>query len=1007
MRDISANGLAKLATKDGNESVIIVEIQWTNGGSKMLYGDIDVPEEGVRGVIQEVGGLDNVITISGVSQGTTGDSQELSFTFDDIDGNLKNILDQNDIHKRPVWVYQWFRGLAFADKFLLFKGQVSSPLEWHETDRTVRFDVINQIEDAEVGFSIEEGDFDFVPEDLVGVAWPLLFGTNIHVKALQVRSPYKGVLKTGFGIHDFAKAAKLDQLKNTCCPLVFRGWHVRYTTSGGIADPVFANEPGCYCKKIADEAQWEAELELQRTYEFPSITIIGGDIFPQGVTIILDICGSRVTGKFAGSPTNPSTTFNVQNYEHPQFRVLTIPEVRHWSNCGARSFSSYTTYDYPGGAYRTRDQVLFAPIVCGEEPPDEAELGWQYLTTFPRADFFWAEPGCEVFYIGEDDIVYVVNLLPSTILRVAAWRTFDSGVRELVTVPSDLYTTRVSNFNGYLVQELVLTQLLSRRNEGWEDDLYVSSESSVGPNTVNILIWLIQKYTNFAIDATSFNLVKARLTVYPMAVPLLERSNILGVLKDIAFQARCALVLRNDTFFIRYLSEEPAADFTITEDDVLPGSLIITHTETEELVTKYIAEWIFDHSKDKPNKAIYRYNLKTYGTQEETFDFFAYNVLKLVRKSATFWLIRMANTWRKVKLKTPMTKLQAEVFDVANVTLSDLSPVSVKCIVEQATYDSAKFEMSFTLWTPIRSGETLPFNFAWPRNISVSLLWPTADDVNNGVAGGTGPNVQVRPPSSHPLAQPQGFTANFQDATNCGQIAGSVSDHLSNQCRADHGDTRPSDLDDTAPSIDVPGEGEVNIPTNKNPLGQEPSSISDLADDIEQNKAEQQETVKDMTLGQDGGDSTESGVPPDADDAMDDLPEENPLTECYVCLYFWMFETVTLVELAAGGTSNTPGDQGRMISGAGSSFTSACFNSLELSEAKGQEWTRQGTDSFDAIVGKPWPHISSLQEWGWNRGLCEEPDDEDKTIVSWGDRNGGDQDDLFKEAMTGGSGGGP
>jgi hypothetical protein len=111
MRSISAAGLTKLAKKLGNESVIIVEIQWSEGGSKQLYGDVDVPAEGVRGVIQDVGGLDNVITISGVSQGTTSDSQELSFTFDDTDGSIKNILDNTDIHKRPVWVYQWFTGL--------------------------------------------------------------------------------------------------------------------------------------------------------------------------------------------------------------------------------------------------------------------------------------------------------------------------------------------------------------------------------------------------------------------------------------------------------------------------------------------------------------------------------------------------------------------------------------------------------------------------------------------------------------------------------------------------------------------------------------------------------------------------------------------------------------------------------------------------------------------------------------------------------------------------------
>src|SRR5207253_3052675 len=116
--------------------------------------------------------------------------------------------------------------------------------------------------------------------------------------------------------------------------------------------------------------------------------------------------------------------------------------------------------------------------------------------------------------------------------------------------------------------EIVFSRPLSWRGSGWSDDVYVTQTSSVGPNTVDILTYLIQKYTSHAIDSTSFNHVRTLLDNYPMHFPLLERKNILQVLQEIAYQARCALWLADDVFFIKYLPEEPTIDATIAESDV-------------------------------------------------------------------------------------------------------------------------------------------------------------------------------------------------------------------------------------------------------------------------------------------------------------------------------------------------------------------------------------------------------------------------------------------------------
>lgn len=997
MRTLTAAATTELAKQFGTEPVMVVEIQWTDGGSIFTYGDITDATNDVDGRILEVSGLDNVITINGVTQATTGESSQLSVTLDDRDGAIKNILDQNDIHKRPVWVYHWFPNLDYSDKFLLYKGQVSSPLEWHEGDRTVRFDIINELEDAEVGFSVEEGDIEFAPDSLYGKAWPLVFGTCIHVPALKLRQAFSGILRTGFGIHDFTIACKLDQINNMCCPLVFGGWRtVRSPAPPFSVDLIatFNEEPGCKCRRFQQINQWELDLSTQRSYEYGSLEILNGDIFPQNQQITLDICGAKVRGKMN------DTTFTVSSYVHPKRSELTCPETRRWLGCGVRVDQSQGGSSVGNGFYNARDQVpdfnTGVNPACGASGPenDRTNLGWDYLATFPTADFFWAEPGCEVFLEDTEEIVYVANLLPSTVLRVAAYRTFESGVRELVTVPSSLYTTRISDFNGYMVTEIVFNGELSRRGEGWEDEIYVSQTSSVGPNTVDILEWLIDKYTDFSTDAASFADVKTKIDNYPSHFPLLERRNIFEVLKDIAFQARCALYLRNDVFTILYLAEEPATDVTVTESDVLPKSLILTHTPTEDLVTKFVAEWKKDYAIDEPNKVIVRYNVKRYGTQEETFDFFIYNIRELVEKSATFWTIRMANTWRRLKFKTPITKLATEVFDVAEVTLPDFSGNTIKSLIEKATYDSDRQEIEFELWTPVRAGETTQFVFSWPAGIEIDNIWPTLDDQQQGNAGGSGPNVNVTAPALHPLSRPGQFQGASLKKTNCSKIGagspfGAASSIFIDGCRDDHGDKRPSDQDDEKPDVDVPGQGETDVPTTKNPTGgtQVGSSVwidNQFANEKEADQAN--DTVRNE-LANDGGGNTESGNPPPGN-PVEQLPcpdpeqDDSTPPECQVrCQWFEQ----RLTKVVFGGITEECGEMGVPLAAEDLGKQVLYFNSLQgaiaACEAVQATLPSEATDFINCNVYPAGGTIGvPLRDQAlWFGNMCEEMMEESET----------------------------
>ena len=108
-------------------------------------------------------------------------SQQIAITLDDTDGSLEQIFDTCDIHKRPVRVYQWFTGLDLSDRSWCSPGASTPPWVWNERDRTVKFTALPQIEDKEIGFSAEEGQFPYIPAGLVGKAWPMIFGTGLRL----------------------------------------------------------------------------------------------------------------------------------------------------------------------------------------------------------------------------------------------------------------------------------------------------------------------------------------------------------------------------------------------------------------------------------------------------------------------------------------------------------------------------------------------------------------------------------------------------------------------------------------------------------------------------------------------------------------------------------------------------------------------------------------------------------------------------------------------------------
>ena len=773
MRSISAAGLAKLAERHGNEPITIMEVDWVPGRAPRSYADRDV--DTIPGRIIEVGDLDNVI---GVSQNNS--SQSLDVTLDDTDGTIKAIFDGHDVHKRTARVYQWFEGLDLADKFLLFSGKISSPVVWNERDRTVKFTVVSQLEDREIGFSAEEGQFPYLPADLVGKAWPMIFGTVQDCPALQINHAVTGTTLTGVGViagsdlygrfplyntgsnEDAGIFASLCQISAQISTLwcAMACWeNVDDAKADDMLDQI--NQLEEQRGKIVAQAmsrklcaEWQRQKQLAdanaKGLGPNPIKILGGEDFPQDTPLVIDINGAWFWGHFHGQDFYVTRRYSEQLAEQAQDSYNQQTEECPYEDRGG----GVIDYDYRQevpcscmwadfGTCECRHHGFIIQTGSGSADQKSAD---------PILQQFWADAGATVRIHTSEPITYIVSITPGQVLAVKAYKQF-TGERRLVAVPNNLYRVETKTYGSVTAVEIVFDKPLSTiTDQGWGDDIYVTFQATAptyGPNIVDILIHLIGTYTDLGYDATSFSYVKDKLARFPANFPILDRKNTLQVLQEIAYQARCALWISNGKFYIKYLPEEPVAADIITVSDVdADKGVEVELTPTEDLVTKMKVKWRVswapgptDREKDKSEKTmILRHNVTRYGIQEEEYDWYIYNQPDTILKCATFWLIRKSHTWKRIKFQTFLEKLNLETFDCVNLDFAGgyVASGAVKALVEKANYNSADNTVDFECLVPVKAGTMSLYPFFWPANLEASATWPPSEDALNNDCGGGG-----------------------------------------------------------------------------------------------------------------------------------------------------------------------------------------------------------------------------------------------------------------------------
>lgn len=748
MRKLSPNALAKTTQQYASEPINLVNIQWKLGGDLAFYASKEIGKDKLDAIFlhpdfaeQHVTLDNNILAINTLSASTQIDGSstvsQVSITFDDRDKKLKQILDTTDIHRRPVYIYQAWADLGLEDMFLIFEGEVSSPIVWNEKERTVTINTVTQVKNVEIGFSPESANMFNLHEDLIGLAWPMPFGAVLYYEAVPLQVIPIGSTVNPFGIDDatidLQRQSLSDQMNQDLADAAINLFNAGLALANGDQDAADAfNETALADQNQANEIQADLSTlsgsqQQQKTWVKSTNFIVNGDRFPNG-PLVLKVGETLFNATVDAKPGQDGTA-----------RV------------------NWTPIKIKGGPVIQRDDQ--GNIVA--------------TLSIEKQGFVFFQAGTHVQIIKGISPEYVISIVPlATTPIICAYRNAN-GVRRLVPIPQRYYkivnhgfyqtvkfdkpmssvsfynNLRTIDIDDYLVditKDTGLprpTHILS--GSTWEDQPYVVCVSSIGPNPVDIIIYIIQTYTQKDYDRDSFNAVKNIMANYPNNFVVQDRPDAISFINSIAYQNRCAVWLEQDIFYIVYLAKEPDSVMTLTLDDVLEDSLEVTYTPTEQLITKYVALWRPDYEHQNQNRLILQHNVQKYGLIEEQYDYFALNNYDLVNKSATFWMIRKSNTWKLVTAKFMLTAVPLQIFDGVTLDFGDqqnlISNNPVKAVVQDISYDSAEKTVTITFWLPIRLGEMDPEPLAWPAGISSAVFFPYFADIQSGNAG-SGSGVQ-------------------------------------------------------------------------------------------------------------------------------------------------------------------------------------------------------------------------------------------------------------------------
>lgn len=769
MRNLSPAMLTLLNTQEASEPILILKTQWGTKSAIFAY-------YATKTILPLIGG--RILQIGTLSAQKQSDSSatvaSTSVTLDDSNGSIKFEVDHNPPETGSGRLYLAYEGLPESDWILLCSGRLSNPL-WDEGNRAVTFQLESRIEEDEIGYSATPDDFPDMANSAIDTPWPMIFGKCAHVPALKIREKitghltfglattstiYKRVSKTNIDFEDVTP--KIQSILASDPDALVEN---KIQVTGGEKFPqgtsikLLINGNDDLSSGLIIQGSFEGEVFTITDPSVPKFTNLAVETsFPFGTRNYYDLRlaqDTNILNHFCyikiGSKThvNYCTSYNNKfaTFKYP-FMYPLGPGAK---NLIGKTVSITKVYSVPPNL--TSDDLFLAIAQVFETTEYRTGNGSGIIeaaiknlierrTSNPetRNNIFWsADAGARVtiWNNNNDPDIYVASLVPMTSIKAVFGHkkvNIQGKQKTLLSpIPKEYYTKKLQD-NDYLGATTITFKipLKELENEVWDDEVYVSGVSSVGPNVVDIIAYLAFEYSDFIIDGDSFSTARSLVNSRPANFALFERTNVLQLLSEIAFQAKLGIVTEVDTLKIKYLAQYPAATKVINEDLIFEESLETSHTPIENIVTKSIYSWNstyrevggINKSKNKKEQKVielvdrlkkdtehvtqvvtYSNNIDIYGLRRDDERIYIYNQKDYVVDTSRFWGYRKSNCWKLASFSTTLGALVLDIFDGVQIESSLISATHVVGIVEKLELNFNQKEINLSVWLPVRAGQ--------------------------------------------------------------------------------------------------------------------------------------------------------------------------------------------------------------------------------------------------------------------------------------------------------------
>lgn len=637
MRELTGDTLTERA-KTSTAPINILKIEWGGEVGTKWYSDRVLASP----VVTEARVVDWASIDSRLQEDRpVAPVSDLHVTLSDTDHVIQGYLDEVDVERTRVILYQHFEGLVLTDMVPLMVGMIDSPVRWSEDRQECGIDItdVAATNEQTIGNLATRAVFNKVAESDEGVVLPIVYGRVMRSKCVHVLAGAKTRLVRGMTTTDTTFYVEDGALFPQGTPIVIRIGYEEML--GSMNGNVFS---------ITERQR--IIVESLTTGLAPSILHV--------VCNNLGFANEALTGRWiqvyvtgvppivSGWETRLILSYNSSNgwirinwpFQHQVGMFWTVP-----SNVPIKIRSPLQAHDIGDEVLEVVDKYVW---IVSDRPSKTVRLveGWGLLKE-EQATGTGAVYSERETFVPLDPLFYTVDHNDTT--------TFPGLGRAVTTISMVMAPSEIPD--QYF-----------RRDDLWADvsgvDEWGDGSGSVLENPVDILEDLIETELGLTLgtdtDAASFASVKASASMLKMGFTFRHQRNVIEVLGDLCFQGR--MVLRWEAGVAKLIWLENKAGSSVATIDVNEyelDSLALGRGAYENLATEITAGW--EQRSEVKSVTVTNATAEVeFGRRVREINLWAYHDEVFVDHIANFWLDRMSRVYDTISLTTFLTTLEVE-----------------------------------------------------------------------------------------------------------------------------------------------------------------------------------------------------------------------------------------------------------------------------------------------------------------------------------------------------------